>query len=248
MNEAKLKDLLNNVKSGSLTVNKAALILKGLPSFAIKEFADIDHSRMARCGFPEAVLCQGKTDLQIAKIADQLLKKDDPVILTRLDEDTYRSVKKRVRALKYDKAASVGYYRKKSPEPGKGVVSILTAGTSDIPVAEEARATLEILGNKVSSFRDAGVAAIHRVVRIVPSLARSRVVIVIAGMDGALPSVVSGLISKPVIAIPTSCGYGANLGGIAPLLTMINSCAPGMAVVNIDNGFGAAAIAHLINR
>jgi len=217
-------------------------------AFIDLEFAKIDCDRRARCGFPEVVYCEGKTVQQIRRIAREMLAHEGFLLLTRLAEPAYRTLKKTFPRLKYNKLGRTAYYsRKKPPARAKKTVAIITAGTSDIPVAEEARATLEIMGNKVRLLYDVGVAGIHRLLNTIERLADADVIIVVAGMEGALASVVGGLVSKPVIAVPTSCGYGANFEGITPLLTMLNSCAPGVAVVNIDNGFGAAYMANLIN-
>lgn len=240
-------DVLHDVSDKKLSIRKAAEILKGLPSSDLG-FANIDYARLSRCGFPEAVYCEGKTVAQIRRIAREMLAHEKFLLLTRLSEATYRILKKAFPVLRYNKLGRVAYYSKRKRRfKAKKSVLIITGGTSDIPVAEEARATLEVMGNKVDLLYDVGVAGIHRLFNMMERLADTDVIIVIAGMEGALASVVGGLVSKPVIAVPTSCGYGANFGGIAPLLTMLNSCAPGIAVVNIDNGFGAAYMANLIN-
>lgn len=244
--EKLIKRVLRDVRSKKTPVKKAAKILKGLPSFDIG-FANIDCGRYARCGFPEAVYCEGKTVSQIRSIIKKLLAHEGLLLLTRLPEPAYKILKKRFPYLRYNKLGRVAYYSKRRVKVKKAKpVLVITAGTSDIPVAEEARTTLEIMGNSVESLYDVGVAGIHRLFNMAERLAGAGVIIVIAGMEGALASVVGGLVSKPVIAVPTSCGYGASFKGIAPLLTMLNSCAPGVAVVNIDNGFGAACIASLI--
>jgi NCAIR mutase (PurE)-related protein len=242
-----IQDVLRNVSKGDLSARKAAKILKGLPSLDL-EFANIDCARSARCGFPEVIYCEGKNITQIKRIAKEMLSHEGLLLLTRLSESAYKELKKAFPQICYNKLGRVAYYSKKKvrPKTNKSVL-IVTGGTSDIPVAEEARATLEIMGNKVSALYDVGVAGIHRLLNKAGSLEGANVIIVIAGMEGALASVVGGLVSRPVIAVPTSCGYGASFKGIAPLLTMLNSCAPGVAVVNIDNGFGAAYIANLIN-
>ncbi len=242
-----IQGVLRDLSNGRVSVRKAGKILEGLPSLNL-EFANIDCARLSRCGFPEVVYCEGKTIAQIRRIAREMLAHEGFLLLTRLSEPAYKSLKKTFPFLRYNKLGRAAYYSKKQVRPRtKKSVLVVTAGTSDIPVAEEARATLEIMGNKVSTLYDVGVAGIHRLLNKAEELHKASVVIVIAGMEGALASVVGGLVSKPVIAVPTSCGYGANFKGIAPLLTMLNSCAPGVAVVNIDNGFGAAYIANLIN-
>lgn len=228
-------------------MRKAADILKGLPSLNLG-FANIDCSRYARRGFPEVIYCEGKTITQIRRIAKEMLTHEGFLLLTRLPESTYKKLKKLLPYLQYNKSGRIAYYSKKKVKPDrKKTVLIITGGTSDIPVAEEARTTLEVMGNKVKLLYDVGVAGIHRLFNTIEDISSSDVIIVVAGMEGALASVVGGLVSKPVIAVPTSCGYGANFKGVAPLLTMLNSCTPGIAVVNIDNGFGAAYFANLIN-
>ena len=246
--EKLIQNVLRDVRNKRLPVKQAAETLKGLPSLNL-EFANIDCARFSRCGFPEVIYCEGKTVAQIRRIAKEMLTHEGFLLLTRLSESVYRKLKKPFPYLRYNKLARVAYYSKKKLRPKRGKdVLIITAGTSDIPVAEEARTTLEIMGNRVRLLYDVGVAGIHRLFNMIEGLADVSAIIVVAGMEGALASVVGGLVSKPVIAVPTSCGYGASFKGIAPLLTMLNSCAPGIAVVNIDNGFGAAYIANLINK
>lgn len=246
-NEKLIQNVLRDVSEKRISLGEAGKILKGLPSLNLG-FANIDCARSSRCGFPEAVYCEGKTAAQIKRIAREMLAHEGFLLLTRLSESAYRALKKEFPYLKYNKLGRVAHYSKKRPRPRtKRAVLIVTGGTSDIPVAEEARATLEIMGNRVKSLYDVGVAGIHRLLNMAECFADTNVIIVIAGMEGALASVVGGLVSKPVIAVPTSCGYGASFEGIAPLLTMLNSCAPGVVVVNIDNGFGAAYVASLIN-
>ena len=246
-NEKLIQKVLQDVHNKKLPVPKAAKILKGLPSLNLG-FANIDCGRYARCGFPEVIYCEGKTVTQIRHIAKEMLAHEGFLLLTRLSEAIYRNLKKRFPYLRYNKLGRVAYYSKKKLQTRRRKrVLIITGGTSDIPVAEEARTTLEIMGNRVDLLYDVGVAGIHRLFNMIEGVANTNVIIVVAGMEGALASVVGGLVSKPVIAVPTSCGYGANLKGIAPLLTMLNSCTPGIAVVNIDNGFGAGYIANLIN-
>ncbi len=210
-------------------------------------FARIDHHRKLRRGFPEVIFAKGKTRAQVLQIARKIISHDGILLITRADAGLYRQVKKICPKAKFDSAAAIISYRKKPPVLKKGICLIITAGTSDIPVAEEAKATLEIMGNRVEALYDVGVAGLHRILDKKDSLERANVIIVAAGMEGALASVVSGLVSKPVVAVPTSVGYGASFGGIAPLLTMMNSCSPGVAVMNIDNGFGAGYFASLIN-
>ncbi len=210
------------------------------------QFAKLDLHREKRKGFPEVVFCPGKSEKQIIECAAQLYKIHKRVLLTRVDRDTARILKRRFPNGRYYREARLFYIGKM--EKGKGLVIVLAAGTGDIPVAEESALTAQILGSQVKRIYDVGVAGLHRLLAFQKEVEKARVLIVVAGMDGVLPSVVGGLFSKPVIAVPTSIGYGANFNGLAPLLTMLNSCAPGVAVVNIDNGFGAGYIASLINR
>ncbi|MFH1678045.1 MAG: nickel pincer cofactor biosynthesis protein LarB [Candidatus Omnitrophota bacterium] len=231
-------------------------MIKHPASIKIDNFAEIDVDRYNRRGFPEVIYCPGKTKEQIKKIAGVLLKRKQPLLFTRLDKKIFTYLKKFYPRLKYNQEGRVAYIIKrvknipgeKSRDKRKGEVALVCAGTSDVPVAEEARATLEVMGNRVLRFYDVGVAGVHRILGKVDLLRKCSVIIVIAGMEGALASIVSGLVSCPVIAVPTSIGYGANFSGLAPLLTMLNSCSPGIVVVNIDNGFGAAYFASLINR
>ena len=211
-------------------------------------FAKVDHHRFIRKGYPEVIYCQGKTPSQIAEIAKRIAANKHAVLATRADKKAYQAVKKVMKNAKYYETAKI-ITIKKEPRlsvSGSHTIAIITAGTADIPVAEEAAVTAEFLGNKVERFYDVGVAGIHRLLKNLDKINRSKVIIVIAGMEGALASVVGGLVDKPVIAVPTSVGYGASFKGLSALLTMLNSCAPGVAVVNIDNGFGAAVMAHTI--
>ena len=210
-------------------------------------FAKIDHHRKERRGFPEVVFGKGKTVEQVVKISQKIIAHDGILLVTHADKKAFLKLKKSYPGIKFDEKARIISYRRGRPLLKNGLVLIVTAGTSDLPVAAEARATLEIMGNRVELLCDVGVAGIHRLLDKQEVLDSANVIIVIAGMEGALASVVSGLVSKAVIAVPTSVGYGASFGGIAPLLTMMNSCSPGIAVVNIDNGFGAAYFASLIN-
>ncbi|MBU0549241.1 MAG: nickel pincer cofactor biosynthesis protein LarB [Candidatus Omnitrophica bacterium] len=213
------------------------------------EFAEVDIDRFRRRGFPEVIYCPGKTKEQIRKIAAVLLKEKQPLLLTRLDKKVFSYLKKFYSGLRYNPRGRVAYYNPQTrSSSSRGKICLVCAGTSDLPVAEEAAATLEAMGERMVKFYDVGVAGVHRVLGKVNLLRQCSVVIVIAGMEGALASIVSGLVSCPVVAVPTSVGYGANFSGLAPLLTILNSCSPGIAVVNIDNGFGAAYFASLINR
>ncbi len=213
----------------------------------VENFAQVDIDRFRRRGFPEVIYCPGKAKEQIKKIAGILLKQKQPLLFTRLDKKDFSYLKKFYPRLKYNPRGKVAYFKSNLPKR-KGAIGVICAGTSDIPIAEEAAATLEAMGNYVVKLYDAGVAGMHRILEKKDLLIKCKVIIVIAGMEGALASIVSGLVSCPVIAVPTSIGYGANFSGLAPLLTMLNSCSPGVAVVNIDNGFGAAYFASLITR
>ena len=212
-------------------------------------FAKVDHHRIKRKGFPEVIYGENKTPSQIAKIAKSIASKKHDVLITRADEKAFKAVKKILKKAKYNKVARIitAEHRPRSTDH-RTQISIITAGTADLPVAEESAVTAEFLGLKVSRLFDAGVAGIHRLINNLDQIKDSKVVIVVAGMEGALPSVVGGLIEQPIIAVPTSVGYGANFKGLSALLTMMNSCAPGIAVVNIDNGFGAAVMAFSIAR
>lgn len=211
-------------------------------------FAKVDVHRRARKGFPEVIFGSGKTRDEIIGIAKRIVEHDGTLLITRTDKKTYQSIGKMFPGAKfYPRSGTISYTCEKAGRK-KGTVLVVTAGTSDIPVAEEAVATLEAMGEKVRVLYDVGVAGMHRLMDKRRSLEKAAVIIVVAGMEGALASVVSGLVSKPVIAVPTSVGYGASFKGIAPLLTMMNSCSPGIAVVNIDNGFGAGYFAGMINR
>lgn len=242
-----IKKMLRDVKSGRLSHQKALSALKDLP-YKDLGFAKIDNHRALRRGFPEVIFGQGKTDEQIIRIAGKIMEHDGILLITRVGEKTYRKLNKVFPGVDYDKNARVIFFSKDKPVSKKGVVLVITAGTADLPVAEEARATLELMGNPVEVLYDVGVAGLHRILDKKQALDRANVIIVIAGMEGALASVVSGLVSQPVIAVPTSVGYGASFGGIAPLLTMMNCCSPGVSVMNIDNGFGAGYFASLINK
>ena len=211
-------------------------------------FANLDLERQARRGFAEAVYCPGKTKEQIRKIARALLKHKQDILLTRIDKGTYVYLKKSLPALKYNPLARIAYLVKKPKSPKPGEIAVISAGTSDLAVAEEAAVTLEIMGNRVRRIYDVGVAGVHRIMERIAEIRKAKVIVVVAGMEGALASLVSGLVRSAVIAVPTSCGYGANFGGLSSLLTMLNSCSPGVAVVNIDNGFGAGYLASLINN
>lgn len=240
-----IKSIIKSVKSKTISCSAAFEELKDLP-YSNLGFAKLDTHRALRKGFPEVVYAQGKALGHLEKITGHCLKNGSPLIITKADETAWQHIKARYPELKYNSMAGIIYFKKKRTAHKKGFVSVVTAGTSDIPVAEEAAITLEIMGSKVRRIYDVGVAGIHRVLDKRAVLNKSRAIIVVAGMEGALASVVAGLVNKPVIAVPTSVGYGASFKGIAPLLTMLNCCAPGTVVVNIDNGFGAAYFADMI--
>jgi NCAIR mutase (PurE)-related protein len=245
VDQRRLTRLLDDVRAGRTPVAKALQRLRTLP-YEDLGFASVDHHRALRQGFPEVIFCEGKTRTQVVSIARGLLKHAGTVLATRVDPDIARALRRLDRRAVYHEAARVVTIMKR-PVRRSGDVLIVTAGTADIPVAEEARLTAEIMGSRVETLYDVGVAGIHRVLGRHSRLTAARVVIVVAGMDGVLPSVVGGLVDRPVIAVPTSRGYGASFGGLAALLTMLNSCAAGIGVMNIDNGFGAGVLAHRIN-
>jgi len=247
MTAKEVEKLLNEVKNGNTSVDKALDVLKSFP-YSDLGFARIDHHREMRTGYPEIIYCAGKTILQVREIFRVMIKNENNVIGTRAGRDMYDAVKKITVKAVYFPEARIISVQKKKPETPKTKIAVITAGTSDIPVAEEAAVTAELLGNKVVRIYDAGVAGIHRLVDKLPEIRTCRVIIVIAGMEGALASVVGGLVDIPVIAVPTSVGYGANFGGISALLAMLTSCSSGVTVVNIDNGFGAGFSASMINR
>jgi NCAIR mutase (PurE)-related protein len=251
MNAAELRALLEQLKNGEIdTVDAERRVLDALRARPFEDlgFARVDHHRALRQGFPEVVLGLGKTPAQIAAIASEIAGRGSTLLVTRASEAAYEAVRVVVPAATYYADASIIAFRQKDITPGRGLILIVAAGTSDLPVAEEAARTAELMGNEIERLYDVGVAGIHRLLNARDRLDAARVIIVAAGMEGALPSVVSGLVSVPVIAVPTSIGYGASFGGLAALLGMLNSCASGVSVVNIDNGFGAANIASLINH
>ena len=211
-------------------------------------FAKLDIDRAMRRGFAEAVYCPGKDKRHLKKICLGFIAKKQYPLLTRLDMPTFSYLKKSIPRLRYNQIARIGYLKRNNPLPVKGLVAVVSAGTADIPVAQEAALTAQLLGSRVIKIFDVGVAGVHRVMSKLDILRKAHVIIVVAGMEGALASLVSGLVSSPVIAVPTSCGYGANFQGLSALLTMLNSCSPGVATVNIDNGFGAGYLANLINK
>lgn len=247
MDTEALRKLLEDVKNGGTSVDSALSELKLLP-FEDLGFAKIDHHRNLRNGYPEVIYCQGKTVEQIKAIVIRLMEKDSNIMATRAGRDVYEGISELTGDAVYYEAARIVVVKKRELTPGKKVIAVVTAGTSDIPVAEEAAVTAETMGNTVNRIYDVGVAGIHRLLANTEVLMQANVLVVVAGMEGALASVVGGLVDKPVIAVPTSVGYGANFGGLSALLTMLNSCASGIGVVNIDNGFGAGYLAGMINK
>ena len=245
MNPEGLERLLQQVQKGQINVEQALQRLRSLP-FEDLGFASLDHHRSLRQGFPEVVLCEGKTTAQVIAISRALMKKEGPFLATRADPTVARAIRRMDRRAHYYSDARLVVIHP-ARQKRLGHILIVTAGTADVPVAEEARITAEVMGSQVERLYDVGVAGIHRLLGKKDRLFEARVVVVVAGMDGVLPSVVGGLVHCPVIAVPTSRGYGASFGGVAALLTMLNSCAAGVGVMNIDNGFGAACLAHRIN-
>jgi NCAIR mutase (PurE)-related protein len=248
MDNKKIKQILDSVKSGKTTVKSALDSLKHLP-YEDMGFAKVDHHRTLRHGIPEVIFAEGKDLKDIVSISDSILKRSGKLFITRASKTVYQKIgaicrKHNKKAVFHDKSGVIvaGGARKK-----EGFVAVITAGTSDIPVAEEAAVTAAFLGSRVEITYDVGVAGLHRLMDAKDSLKDAKVLIVVAGMEGALPSVVGGMTDKPLIAVPTSVGYGANLAGITTLFAMLNSCVPGIAVMNIDNGFGAGVLAHKIN-
>jgi pyridinium-3,5-biscarboxylic acid mononucleotide synthase len=251
MNTAELHALLQQVKNGEIDTDAAERrVLEALRASPYEDlgFARVDHHRAVRQGFPEVGLGLGKTPAQIAAIAAEITGCGSSLLITRATKDAYEAVRVVVPQATYYADARIVSLRQKDVAPGKGLVLIVAAGTSDFPVAEEAALTAELMGNQIERLYDVGVAGIHRLLGSRDRLHAARVIIVVDGMEGDLPSVVSGLVAVPVVAVPTSIGYGASFGGIAALLGMLNSCASGVSVVNIDNGFGAGNIASLINH
>jgi NCAIR mutase (PurE)-related protein len=247
VNAESIRKLFEQVRAGKLTPDDAVARLRHLP-FEDLGFAKVDHHRALRAGMPEVILGQGKTPAQVAAIFARLAKHGGNILATRASEKQFTAVKKKIRSAEYRELGRAIVLQRDRTEYGKGIIAVVSAGTSDIPVAEEAVVTAEVMGNEVTHIYDVGVAGIHRLLAHREELAKARVVIVCAGMEGALPSVVGGLVGIPVIAVPTSVGYGASFAGLAALLGMLNSCASNVSVVNIDNGFGAGYVASLINR
>ena len=251
MNAAQLHTLLERVARGEEDAASAEQRL--LEAFRARPFEDlgfarVDHHRSVRQGFPEVILGLGKTPAQIAQIAAEIVRRGSTLLITRASEAAFEAVRTRVPHATYHPDAALITFRQQDITAGKGTIVVAAAGTSDLTVAEEAARTAELMGNTVERVYDVGVAGLHRLLGERTRLASARVIIVVAGMEGALPSVIAGLVDVPVIAVPTSIGYGASFAGIAALLGMLNSCSAGVSVVNIDNGFGAASIASLINH
>lgn len=249
MHEQQVKGIIKDVKNGKISVDGAIRKLKFLP-FEDLGFVKIDHHRALRKGFPEVVFCQNKSVKQVLEIVKRLSKNNNTILATRATVEMFKAVKKNIKSTQYNEKSKTIVINKKNAgkNKNKGKVIVITAGTSDISVAEEAAVVAEAMGNKVERLYDVGVAGLHRLLNSKNKIENANVLIVVAGMDGVLPSVVSGIFGKPIIAVPTSVGYGASFKGIAPLLTMLNSCSPGVVVVNIDNGFGAGYFASIINK
>ena len=248
MNNESLQEIFEEVQAGKLSVQEAVGRLRHLP-YEDLGFAKVDHHRSLRTGFPEVIFCQGKSSEQVVEIVKRLAERNPVVLATRADESTYKAVRKAIPHAAYHKQARMIVVRKDEPQPDADkYIMVVSAGTADIPVAEEAAVTAESMGSTVERVYDIGVAGIHRLLDQKDKLRNANVIIVVAGMEGALASVVGGLVSRPMIAVPTSIGYGSSFEGLAALLAMLNTCAEGVAVVNIDNGFGAGYFAHLINR
>ena len=246
MNRQSLSELLDQVRQGQIDIDQAIERLTQLP-FESLGFAKIDHHRTLRCGFAEVIFCPGKTTGQVVAIFGRLAAIGENVLATRAEPDVFTAVHDQFDQAQCNELARTITLRQKPAQLGTGTIGIVSAGTSDLPVAEEARVTAEIMDQHTATFYDVGVAGLHRLLSHNDALRQMTVLVVAAGMEGALPSVVAGLVDAPVIAVPTSVGYGASFGGLAPLLTMLNSCASGVSVVNIDNGFGAGYLAARIN-
>jgi len=248
MNPAMLQELLESVAAGQTPVGDALARLQNLYVEDI-EYAHIDHHRSLRKGFPEVIFGQSKNAAQIAGIMDKMMRHEEVVLVTRIDADKGARLQKQFpQAVYHETARMLVWQKDKPPVTGRGTVLVLSAGTSDIPVAEEALITCRVMGNRTEGIFDVGVSGIHRLLKYRRRIHQAAVIVVVAGMEGALPSVVAGMVGCPVIAVPTSVGYGASLGGLAALFAMLNSCSSNVAVVNIDNGFGAGYMAAVINR
>jgi hypothetical protein len=247
MKPSTIEKLLQQVKQGECSVEQALERLKVLP-YEDLGFARLDHHRHLRQGFPEVIFCQGKSTSQVEKIVEHILAAGSDLLATRAAPEVYQAVSALDSRASYNELAGTITIQQHSRPKTQGLVLVISAGTSDIPVAEEAAVTADILGSRVERLYDVGVAGIHRLLDEEAKLSQARVIIVVAGMEGALASVVGGLVDKPLIAVPTSVGYGTSFGGLAALFSMLNSCAAGVGVVNIDNGFGAGYLAHSINK
>jgi pyridinium-3,5-biscarboxylic acid mononucleotide synthase len=241
--------LLEQIKTGQVEIDEAMEKLRHLP-FEDLGFAHVDHHRQIRRGFPEVIYCPGKTTEQIIRIFESLAERGNNILATRAEPDTFKTLREtgKFPKARYDELAHTIVLEQKDLPASKSVLPILTAGTADLPVATEAKVTAEVMGQRTELICDVGVAGLHRLLGYLPKLQEANVIVVVAGMEGALASVLGGLVRCPVIAVPTSVGYGASFGGLSALLTMLNSCASGITVVNIDNGFSAAVTATLINR
>ncbi len=249
MESEQLKHLLAQVQAGNLSVDEAAEQLKNLPFEPVNGYANLDHHRVLRTGLPEVIYAEGKSPEQVLEIFRRLAAQSPRVLATRVSREMYDLIRTDLpEGVAYSAAPRLLYLDRDPGRPRQDGVVVLSAGTADIPVAEEAAISADLMGNGVQRVFDVGVAGLHRLLHHLPALQKARVIIAVAGMEGALPSVVAGLVSCPVIAVPTSVGYGASFQGLAALLAMLNSCAGGIAVVNIDNGFGAACLATKINR
>jgi len=247
LNPDAIRELFDHVRRGKLSPDEAVARLRHLP-FEDLDFAKVDHHRALRAGFPEVVLAEGKTAKQVASVFSRLARHESSILATRATKEQFAAVRRAVRKAEYREVAHAIVLERDHRKYGKGKIVVVSAGTGDIPVAEEAVVTAEVMGNDVEHLYDVGVAGIHRLLAHRKELFDARVVIVCAGMEGALPSVVGGMVRVPVVAVPTSVGYGTSFQGLAALLGMMNSCASNVSVVNIDNGFGAGYVASLINR
>ena len=245
MKEDRLRDILGKFRHGLISQDAVVEALRLLP-FEDMGFAKVDHHRAMRCGFPEVVFCEGKAPEDVVRIVASMVKAGGNVLATRASRETFQAVRKRFDQAEYNERARTVTIVQSTPPRLPGKLAVVTAGTSDIPVAEEARVTAELMGAQVETIYDVGVAGLHRLLSHHAEMLDATVLVVVAGMEGALASVVGGLVRAPVIAVPTSVGYGASFAGLAPLLTMLNSCAAGVSVVNIDNGFGGGYVAALI--
>lgn len=246
MNKEEIKELLSNVKNGITSEEEALKVIEDMP-YRDLNYAKIDYHRGVRVGYPEVIYAEGKEIEHLKGIVKDMLVRDSNILITRVNEEAYKAICEVTDKVVYNKTGKICIVNPKETKK-TGKIAVITGGTADIPVAEEAAITCEVFGNNVERIYDVGVAGIHRLLSKIDIIREAKVVIAIAGMEGALPSVVAGLVDVPVVAVPTSVGYGANFGGLSALLTMLNSCAAGIAVVNIDNGFGAGYLSSLINK